>query len=160
VSVNLAFDVDVQAGPGFAVDEVDEAAQLGGVLDFVLGLAEDDGDEAGADAERIQDVAVVALQGVAVQPQQALPVEIGGDGAAPAEQAGLVIHLEEEQVGELLQVVAVRNAVVAEDVAVVPDALDDGGGSGHGGEIGTGVNGSLRGNGSTDKALSTRRTLQ
>jgi hypothetical protein len=35
----------------------------------------------------------------------------------------------EEQVGELLEVIAVGDAVVSEDVAVVPDALDDGAGS-------------------------------
>jgi hypothetical protein len=34
-------------------------------------------------------------------------------------------HLEEEQVGELLDVVAVGEAVVAEDIAVVPELLDN-----------------------------------
>jgi hypothetical protein len=34
-------------------------------------------------------------------------------------------HLEEEQVGELLDVVAVGEAVVAEQVAVAPELLDD-----------------------------------
>ena len=56
----------------------------------------------------------------------------------------LVVHLEEEQVGQLLDVVAVRHAVVAQDVAVVPETLDDGGGlvghdyrfDGRGGAIG------------------------
>ena len=47
--------------------------------------------------------------------------------AAP-EIALLLVHLEEEQVGELFDVVAVGDAVVAQDVAVVPEALDDGGG--------------------------------
>jgi hypothetical protein len=37
----------------------------------------------------------------------------------------LVRHLEEQQIRELLDVVAVRHAVVAEDVAVVPELLDD-----------------------------------
>ena len=37
----------------------------------------------------------------------------------------LVRHLQEEQVGELLDVVAVGQAVVAQDVAVVPELLDD-----------------------------------
>jgi hypothetical protein len=55
------------------------------------------------------------------------------DGAGFAEHAAvLVVHLEEEQVGELLDVVAVGHAVVAQDVAVVPEALDDGGGGGCG----------------------------
>ena len=37
----------------------------------------------------------------------------------------LVGHLEEKKVGELLDVVAVAHAVVAEDVAVVPKLLDE-----------------------------------
>jgi len=37
----------------------------------------------------------------------------------------LVRHLQEQQVGELLQVVAVRNPVVAEDVAGAPQPLDE-----------------------------------
>ncbi|MEA2594697.1 MAG: hypothetical protein QOF01_1166, partial [Thermomicrobiales bacterium] len=42
-------------------------------------------------------------------------------------------HLEEEEVGELLDVVAVGEAVVAADVAIVPEFLDDlsGVGGGH-----------------------------
>jgi hypothetical protein len=34
-------------------------------------------------------------------------------------------HLKEEQVGELLDVVAVGQAVVPEDVAVIPELLND-----------------------------------
>jgi hypothetical protein len=49
------------------VDQADEPAQLGRVLDAVLRLAEDGGDQAAALAQLSQDVAVVALQLVAVQ---------------------------------------------------------------------------------------------
>jgi hypothetical protein len=34
--VDVGLDVDAQADPGFALDESDQAAQLGRVLDFVL----------------------------------------------------------------------------------------------------------------------------
>ena len=37
----------------------------------------------------------------------------------------LVGHLEEEQEGELLHVVAVRKTVVAEQIAVIPEFLND-----------------------------------
>ena len=38
--VGIAFDIGIERGPGFAVDEVyDEAAQVRGVLNFVEGLA-------------------------------------------------------------------------------------------------------------------------
>jgi len=36
------------------------------------------------------------------------------------------LHLEKRQVGELLDIVAIAHAVVAEDVAVVPEFLDEG----------------------------------
>jgi hypothetical protein len=39
-----------------------------------------------------------------------------------------VRQLQEQQVGELLQVVAITHAVVAQGVAEVPDFLDEGGG--------------------------------
>lgn len=35
------------------------------------------------------------------------------------------------EVGELFDVIAIGNAVIPQDVAVVPEALDDGGGGGH-----------------------------
>jgi hypothetical protein len=38
----------------------------------------------------------------------------------------LVGHLEEEEKGELFDVVAIGEAVIAEDVAVVPKPLDNG----------------------------------
>jgi hypothetical protein len=41
-------DVDVEAQPGLTVDHLDEPAELGGVLNAVLGLAEDDRHEARA----------------------------------------------------------------------------------------------------------------
>ena len=60
--------------------------------------------------------------------EQPGPVEFGRDGAGLAgHPAVLVVHLEEQQVSQLLDIVAVRHAVVAQDIAVVPQALDDGG---------------------------------
>ena len=37
----------------------------------------------------------------------------------------VLVHLEEEQIGELLDVIAVAHPVIAEDVTVVPEFLDD-----------------------------------
>ncbi len=89
-------------------------------------------DQAAALAQAGQDMAVVGFERVAVQAGQAAPAQLGRD-AAEADQLLLLVHLEEQQVGELLDVVAVGHAVVAQDVAVVPQALDDGGGAvGHG----------------------------
>jgi len=108
------------------VDQLDQSPQLGRVLNLVLGLAEDDQNESGALTKLGQNVAVVALQRLAVALEKALPAEVLRDGALLAVVGDLLGgHLEEEQVGELLDVVAVGHAVVAQDVAVVPDALDD-----------------------------------
>jgi hypothetical protein len=51
-----------------------------------------------------------------------------GNGGGIANFAPLVVHFEEEEVGELLDVIAVGEAVVTQDGAVVPEALDNGGG--------------------------------
>ena len=42
----------------------------------------------------------------------------------------LVVHLEQEKIGELLDVVAVGDPVIAEQVALVPDFVDEGGSGG------------------------------
>lgn len=59
--VDGAFDVDVHAGPILVGDHFDDALEVGGVVDLVLGLAEDDADEAGLFAEVLEGVAVVDL---------------------------------------------------------------------------------------------------
>jgi len=38
----------------------------------------------------------------------------------------LVVHFEEKEIRELFDVIAVTDAVVPKDVAVVPEPLDDG----------------------------------
>jgi HTH-like domain/Integrase core domain len=69
-----------------------------------------------------QDVAVAHLQAVAVQCEQTRPVEVLGDERGPVERRlGLFVgHLQEEQVRELLDVVATGEPVIAQHVAVVP----------------------------------------
>jgi hypothetical protein len=37
----------------------------------------------------------------------------------------LISHLEEDEVGQLLDVITIADALITEDVAVVPDFLDD-----------------------------------
>jgi hypothetical protein len=45
--VDVALDVGAEGAPGFLIDEIDdEAAQVGGVLDLVLGFAENDAENA------------------------------------------------------------------------------------------------------------------
>ncbi len=78
--VDVAFDVGVEGGPEFLVDEVgDEAFELGGVLDFVLRAAEDGAEHAGLFAEGFQRAAVVLFEGDAVEFEEAGPVVVFGD---------------------------------------------------------------------------------
>jgi hypothetical protein len=65
--VGVALAVGGEGGPVGYVDEVgDEAAGFGGVLDSVLGLAEDDAEHVGVGAEGFEGAAVVDFAGVAV----------------------------------------------------------------------------------------------
>ena len=93
--VDVTFDVGVENGPGFFVDEVgDEAFEFGGVLDFVLGLAEDGPEHAGflyvvrartgratrpvRFAEVFEGAAVMDFEGDAVEFDEGGPGVIGG----------------------------------------------------------------------------------
>ena len=119
--------VGAERAPGFLVDEIDdEAAQVGEVLDLVLSLAEDDAEDARLFAEIFEGVAVVSFERQAVEFDETCPVVIFGDGGLlVVRRAGpLVVHFQEEKIGELLDVVAVGDSVIAQEVAVVPDFVD------------------------------------
>jgi len=69
--VGVPLHVGVEGHPLLAVDEVDdEPAQLGGVLDPVLCLAEDDAEHAVAAAELVEDLDVLGLELVTVPIQE------------------------------------------------------------------------------------------
>jgi hypothetical protein len=131
--VDVALHIGAQQHPALAVDQVDQLVQLGRVADLVLGLHEDVAQHAGLLAQLVQQLHVVALQLGAALAAQALPVVALGDVriAVVGRLAVLIGHLQEQQIGELLQVVAVAHAIIAQGVAEVPDFVDDGGG-GHG----------------------------
>src|ERR1022692_1024456 len=127
-STMRSLDVGAERAPWLLIDEIDdEAAQVGGILDLVLGFPEDDAEDARLFAEILKGVAVVFLERDAVHFDEAGPVVIFGDGGLlVVRRAGaFVVHLEEEKIGELLDVIAVGDSVVAEQVAVVPDFVDE-----------------------------------
>lgn len=129
--VGVPLHVGVHHRPVLLVDEVhDQATQLRRVLELVLRPAEDEAEEPLLLAELFQDVAVVVEELVAVLLQEARPVVALRNGALLVEGllCALVGHLEKEEEGELFDVVAVAHAVVAKDVAVVPEFLNDCGG--------------------------------
>ena len=62
------------------------------------------------------------FQVLAVLDDQREPAVFRRDGGLRvAVLHALVVHLEEEQVRDLLHVIAIRDALVAQDVGVVPD---------------------------------------
>lgn len=132
--VGVSLHVGGQARPLLLIDQVhDEPAQLGRVLDLVLRLAEDDAEHARPLAEIFQRVAVKDFQVVAVCAQQRRPILALGNGRRPVERRTrlLIRHLEEQQKRQLLDVVPIGQAVIPQDVAVVPKLLDEGGGVAH-----------------------------
>ena len=131
--VGVALHVGRQARPLLLVDQVhDQPPQLGRVLDLVLRLPENQPQHPRLLAQRVQHVPVMRLQLVAVLRQQARPVVALGHARRLAAQLRLLLrHLQEQQERQLLDVIAVRQPVVPQDVAVVPELLDELLGSGH-----------------------------
>jgi len=109
--VGIALHVGGHRRPVFLADQLDdELAQLGRVLDLVLRLLKDQPEHPALQAQLAQRLAVVLLQ------LDALHLRRGEVGPAVAlgdrlllagEPRALVGHLEEEQEGELLQVVLI-----------------------------------------------------
>ena len=73
-------------------------------------------------------MAVVDFELVAAFVRKLRPLEFGGDGIVEAQFGHLIGELEEEQVSDLLHVVAVTDPGVLKDVGVVPDFGDNVGG--------------------------------
>src|SRR5262249_36770873 len=115
--------------PALLADELDdELAELGWILDLVLRLAEDDAEHAARFAELLEGLAVVLLQPDAfhLRAREVGPAVTPGDGLLVAGRLGALLgHLEEEEGGELFEVVLVGEAVVAQDVAEGPEFLND-----------------------------------
>lgn len=126
--VGVPLHVGAHDRPVFLVQEVhQQAAQLGRVLELVLRPPEDQPQEPLLLPQLLQGVAVVVEEVVPVLLQEARPVVADWYGALLVEGLlrPLVGHLEEEEKGELLDIVAVAHPVVPEDVAEVPEFLDD-----------------------------------
>jgi len=126
--VGVALDVDTGGGPVLLVDQVDdESLELGRVLDPVLRVAEGGPEGALLPAEVLQDVPVGDLEGVPVRVEQLLPGELLRDDPVRVQRSvrPLVGHLEEQQIGQLLDVLDGGDPVVTEQVAVRPQLVDE-----------------------------------
>ena len=126
--VGVSLEVGARGRPVLLVDEVDdESLELGRVLDPVLGLPEDRAERARLLCETDQDLGVGDLQLGAFGVEELLPRVLGRHDLLRVQPPGspLVRHLEEQQVGQLLGVLDDAHAVVAQDVAVGPELVDE-----------------------------------
>jgi hypothetical protein len=128
-----ALHVHVHRGPVLLVNHGDDALEVDGIVKARRGLGEDVGQQPAGLAELAEDVGVVVGQrgaglGLEAGPRTirdfllALGVLGFNLGQVNAARIG---HLEEQQIGELFDVVAVVHAVVAQRVAEAPEFLDD-----------------------------------
>ncbi len=118
VGVALDVGVDAASRSRASIRSTISRLQLRRVLDPVLGLAEDQAEQPGlACPARCSSDGVVSLQLGAVLLEQRRPVVAGRDPRRLVQRRlrPLVRHLQEQQVGQLLDVVAVREPVVAQD---------------------------------------------
>ena len=78
----------------------------------------------------LQNVSVKTFEGNPLVFKEARPIVLFRDNRRLIQRRlrALVRHLEEKQVGELLDVASVKKTVIAQDVALVPQLLNDGGG--------------------------------
>jgi hypothetical protein len=128
VFVDGAFSVGAEHDPIGFVHHGNDTGELGGVLDLVLGLGEDLAEHAGLFAELQEGLDVVGFEVGAVEGAESGPRVFGGDGdlAVVGRAAVFIRHFEEDEVGELLEVVAVADTVIAQGMAEGPDFGGDG----------------------------------
>ena len=101
-------------------------SSLAGVWIRLRALMEDHAQHVVARPQLGEDLAVVGFERGSRPAQQRLPVVLDGHHPLAAQQLVLLVgHLQEQQVGELLQVVAVGQPVVAQHVAEVPQSLHE-----------------------------------
>jgi len=114
----------------FLVDHIDQLEELGRILDLVLALGKDLAEDALGAGELEQQFGVMRFQISATFGFQALPVVRHRDGqfAAIGRPAELVGHFQEQEVGELFEVVAVADTIIAQSVAEGPNLANDRGG--------------------------------
>lgn len=120
--VDLALHIHAKPNPrAFPVDQAHQPLEFGGVGKLVLRLAEDGADQPVLTPQRLQRVAVLQLQRVAIGSGDLPPAPLRRNGRGLAEQVlALGVHLQEQQIGDLLDVIAVGNALIAQHVRVVP----------------------------------------
>ena len=108
--IGIPLHVGVQREPTLTVNKVhDQPPQVCRVLNLVLGLAENDAEHSGLFTEPFQRLAVLRFERIAVEFDQLRPRVTLGNAAGLVERRlrPLIRHLQEQQVRQLLDVIAV-----------------------------------------------------
>jgi len=126
--VGVALHVHVERHPLLAVNQIDDqTSQQRGILNLALRLAKNCAQHSGLTPQRFQNLPVVDVQRVSFGFEQAGPVVTSRNvrSLLRLELLALVRHLQEQQVGELFDVVLIGKPRVPQDIAVIPQLLDD-----------------------------------
>jgi hypothetical protein len=115
-----ALDVHVERRPFGLVDHAEQFFQVHGIVKTGLGTRENVAQNALLPAQSAEYVDITVDQSCAGFLRQIRPVASGGQC-----HAALVRHLDEQQVGDLFDVVAVVDSVMPKRVAETPEFLDD-----------------------------------
>jgi hypothetical protein len=115
-----------ESGSGFFVDEIgDQAFELCRVLNLVLRLAKNGPEHAGLFVQDFERAPVMVFKRNAVELDQTGPVVIfRNDGLLMVRRLrALMRHFDEQEIRKRLDVIAVREAVIAEDIALFQSSL-------------------------------------
>lgn len=121
--VNVAFHIGIKRGPRDVVHHLDQTREFGGILDLVLRLGENLPEHALLGTQFTQCFDVVNLELRALERAHHGPRKARGHAHLPVVRRLRIFirHLEEDEVGELLEIVAVAHTIVAQRVAEGPD---------------------------------------
>ena len=128
--IDLALHIGGHGHPPLLINHLHDAVQDGGVADLVYRALENLPQDAALFPQFFQSSLVLLLQLRALEGVHIRPSVSGGDaGFPPVRRLGVLVrHFQENQVSQLLQIVAVGHTVVPQGVAHTPDFGNDGGG--------------------------------
>lgn len=115
-----ALHINIHSGPLLFVDHRDDPLEVDRVVEARRGLSKHITKEATCFTKLSQDVRIMVGQRRARLRLETFPSAAFGNGSIT-----LLCHFQEQQIRELLDVIAVINAVMAEGVAKAPEFLND-----------------------------------
>lgn len=118
--IRLRLYVHIKAGPIGFRNETDQTLEINGIVEAVLALGVNVAENARLLTELAKQIGIVIDQFRTGFLGEGWPVASLGQF-----DAALIGHFDEEQIGDLLNVVAIIHAIVSKRVAETPEFLDD-----------------------------------